>query len=218
MTAPTRFVPLAAGAAFALGVTAGAALAQQAPAPAPAAPPPATAAAASPAKKELVAKLLQIQRPAVEAIGVSIVEAPVLQMRQALAPVFAQRVPADKREALARDLEAEIRKYGEEVVPIVRERAARLAPETIGTLLESRFSEEELRQLISIFESPAFRKYQQLGGELDRALREKLVAELRPTIEPKVRALDQAMSRKLQAVIGTPAAAPASPAASAPRR
>jgi hypothetical protein len=60
-------------------------------------------------------------------------------------------------------------------------------------MLEERFTEDELKQIIAILESPVNRKFQAMGGDMQRALIEKLVAETRPLIEPKLRALEQTM-------------------------
>jgi hypothetical protein len=108
---------------------------------------------------------------------------------------------------VARDIEADVRKYFEESVPIVATRAVNLAPSTIGVLLEERLTEEELREVITILESPANRKFQQLAPDMQRVIGEKLVAETRGEIETKVRALDQTLVRRLGL---TPPAAPAS--------
>lgn len=196
----------------------------QTPAPAPS-PAPATTPATTPAsaaKKELVARVLQLLQPAVEGVGRQLAEQPAMQLQQGAAAAL-RRLPAERREALARDLEADLRKYAEDVVPMARERAVRLAPTTLGPLLEERFSEDELRQVIGLLESPVNRKFQQTFPEMQRALAEKLVAETRAEIEPKVRALDQTMSRRLGlgpaagAASGT-AARPTAPAASGARR
>ena len=199
-----------------------AAAAAHAQAPAPAAP-PATSAPASPAKKALVTRVLQLLQPAVEAVAQQLATQPAMQLQQAAAGAL-QRVPAERREALARDLEADLRKYAEETVPAARERAVRLAPTTVGPLLEERFTEEELRQIVALLESPVNRKFQQTFPEMQRALGEKLVAEMRGEIEPRVRALDQTMSRRLglgpaaSAPAGAaPAARPAAPASGARR-
>ena len=126
-----------------------------------------------------------------------------------------QRLPAERREAVARDIEADVRKYFEESAPVVAARAVNLAPSTIGPLLEERMNEDELREVITILESPANRKFQGLAGDMQRAIGEKLIAETRGEIESKVRALDQIVARRLG--ISPPAAAasgarPAAPA------
>jgi uncharacterized protein len=175
--------------AAALLAAAGLAQAQNA---APAAP----AASSSAAKKELVAKLLKLQQPGVEAMARQLAEQPARQLLQQ-ADMALQRIPAERREALARDIEADARKYIDEATPIVRDRAVKLAPITIGPILEERFTEEELRQIIAILESPVNRRFQQAGPDMQKAIGERLVAESRAEVEVKVRALDQSVSKRL---------------------
>ena len=160
----------------------------------------------SPAKKELVAKVLKLQQPGIEAMARGMAEQPAMQMMQQAGAAL-QRLPAERRDAVARDIEADMRKYAEETVPLVRERAVKLAPSTIGPLLEERFTEEELKQVIAILESPVNRKFQGMAPDMQRAIGEKLIAEARPLVEPKLRALDQSVGKRLG--ITPPAAASA---------
>jgi len=161
-------------------------------------------------KKALVAKVLQLQQPGIENAARLVAEQPALMLLQQAGLVL-QRVPAERREAAAREIQAEARKYADEAVPLLRQTAVKVAPTTIGPILEEKFTVDELRQLIGILESPVNRKFQQLGGDMQRALNEKLVAETRASIEPKLAALQQAVGERLKA-----AAAPAP--ASAPSR
>jgi hypothetical protein len=184
----------------------------QAPAPKPASAPAQTAAAPSApsaAKKELVARVLKLQQPGLENFGNNVAAAPLIQMRQQIAPVLQQRVPADKREALAREIEADMRKYYEEASPITRERAVALAPSTVGALLTERFNEAELKQIVAVLESPVQRKFLSAMGDAQRTLSEQVVAESRAAIEPKVRALQESVTRRLNAAMpGAAASAP----------
>ena len=176
------------------------------PAPAPTAAPP---AAPSAAKKELVARVLQLQQAGLENFGNNVAAAPLIQMRQQVAPVLQQRVPADKRDALAREIEADMRKYYDEASPITRERAVALAPSTVGVMLAERFSEAELKQIVATLESPVQRRFLTTMGEAQRSLSEQVVAESRAAIEPKVRALQESVSRRLGAAVpGAAASAP----------
>jgi hypothetical protein len=169
----------------------------------------ATAAAQSPgaSKKELVARVLQLQQPGIEAMGRSMAEQPALQLMQQANQAL-QRLPADRRDALARDIDADLRKYADEAVPIVRDRAVKVAPATIGALLEERFTEDELRQVIALLESPVNRKFQGMAGDMQKVLTDKVVAETRAEIEPKVRALNATVAKRL-GVTGDGAATPA---------
>ena len=178
----------------------------QAPAPAPA---PAAAPAAV-GKKELVARILQLQQPGIEAMARGLAEQPAMQLMQQAGQAL-QRMPTERREAVARDIEADLRKYAEEAVPIVTARATKLAPGTIGPLLEERFNEDELRQVIAMLESPVIRKFQGMAGDMQKVLTEKLVGETKADIEPKVRAMQQTVAKRL-GLPAQPASAPAAPA------
>lgn len=181
--------------------------AQTASAPAP--------APTSAAKKELVQKVLALQQPGIDNLARGLVEQPAARMMQEAARALQQQVAPEKREAAGKSIEAEVKKYVEETVPIVRERATKIAPSTIGTVMEERFTEDELKQLIAWFESPVNKKYTQLGPEMQNSFMQKLVAESRPLVEPRLQALEV----KVRASLGIPAAPAASgPAASGPAK
>ena len=163
----------------------------------------AQAQAQSPAKKELVQKFLLLQQPGFDNVARGLVEQPAAQMMQAAGRALQSDVPADKREAAAKAIEADVKKYVDEAVPLVRERAIAAAPSTIGAMLDEKFSEDELKQLINWFESPVNKKYQQLSSEMQKGFVERVVADSRPMIEPKIQALEQ----KVRASLGVPAAA-----------
>ena len=185
--------------------------------PAAAAPAPAAAAAAtpsSPAKKELVQRVLKLQQGGIERLATAMTEEPAVLLVERASAVIAANVPKERQEAVAKDLQAEVQKYLKDTVPQVRKSAQQLAPSTIGTLLDNKFNEEELRQIVGILESPAYAKYQQLSGEMQQTLQAKLVSDTRATVEPRVQALEKAVGDRLKAATqaSTPAAKPAAPA------
>lgn len=165
-------------------------------------------AQSTPARKELAQKLVQVQTASFENIARQIVERPVAQLMQQASTVLQTQVAPDKREAAARSIEADIRKYVDETVPVVRERALKLAPSTYGVALEEKFSEDELKQLIAWFDSPLNKKLQQAGPEMLSSFGQKLVADAGPVIEPRLQSLQQ----KMRTTLGIPA--PAAPGAS----
>ncbi len=165
----------------------------------------------SAAKKELVARVLQLQQPGIEAMARQLAEQPARQLLQGAGQGL-QRLPAERREAVARDIEADVRKYIEEATPIVRDRAVALAPSTIGPLLEERFTEDELKQVIAMLESPVNRKFQSMGADMQKAIAERLIADTRGDVETKVRVLDQTVARRLGITPATGAASGAKPA------
>ncbi len=165
--------------------------------------------------KELVAKLLLLQQPAIERSAIVMTERPAALLMQQAGAVIRSRVAAEQREALAREIQSDVKKYIDEAVPLVRERAVKLAPSTIGSVLEEKFSDDELKQLIVIFEmfeSPVNRKFRQLGGDMEKLLTDKLGNEMRAVIDPKIKALEQSLAARLRAA-ATPAQGAASGAA-----
>lgn len=163
-------------------------------------------------KKELVQKVLQLQQPSLEGMARSLAERPALLMLQQASQLVQARVAPEKREALAKDLQAEAKKYADEAVPAARERVVKLAPSTVGALLEERFSEDELKQVIAWMESPVNRKFQQLMPEMEQSLAQKLGADLAPTLDPKIQRMEQAMRKRFEAA-GVPMPAGSAPAA-----
>lgn len=160
-------------------------------------------------KKELVNKVLLLQQPAIEQAAQALAERPAAQMMQQAGIALQSQIPVDKREAIAKEIQADVKQYVDETVPMVRERAVKLAPTTVGALLEEKFSEDELKQLIAIIESPVNRKFLQLGGEMQKALLDKLIAETQAAVEPKVRALEQSIGKRLG--LSAPVAAASKP-------
>ena len=180
-------------------------------------------APSSPAKKDLVARILKLQQPGIETMARGLVEQPAAELMGNAANALPSRVAKDKQDAVAKDIQADIQKYLDDTVPLVQGRAVKLAPTTIGTLLEEKFSEDELKQIVSIVESPVYVKFQQMGADMQKVLVEKLVADTRPTVEPKVRALEQSVGKRLGvSANGQNGAAPAqganTPAARAPAK
>jgi len=165
-----------------------------------------TSGTSSPAKKELVQKALQLQSAGLESIGTQLAAQTAQQVMGAVGQALG-RVPAEKRELLATELQADVKKFYDEISPTLRTNALKLGPSTFGAAMEDKLNEDELKTLVAWLESPVSRKYQQLTAEVQQALAQKLVADSRPAIDPKLKALEQTISRRLGPAAG---AAPAS--------
>ena len=174
---------------------------------------------ASPAKKELVQKLLLLQQPGIESVARGVVERPASQLMQAAVQALQTQVPPEKREAAGRSIETDVKKFVEESVPLLRERAVKLAPTVLGPLLEDKLSEDDLKQLIAWFESPVNKKYQQIAPELQNNFSQKLIAEAGPLLDAKLQALQQKVRGTLLAVTsnGDAGKAKSKPPSSAPK-
>ena len=174
-------------------------------------------AQSTPAKKELVARILKLQQPDIDAMARSLAEQPAAELMGSAANALPARVAQDKQDAVAKEIQGDIQKYLDEAIPLVQGRAVKLAPATVGALLEEKFTEDELKQVLSVIELPAYVKFQRLGGDMQKSLIDRLVADTRDTIEPKVRALEQTVGRRLGMTAGTQAPRP-TPAGKAPAK
>ena len=158
-------------------------------------------------KKALITKILVLQQPNLDNMARGMIEQPAAQLMQQVSIAVRQRVPEDKREELGREVQADVKKYIDETLPIVRDSASRLAPSTVGAVLEERFSVEELKQIVALLESPVYRKYQAAGADMQRALTEKLVAESRTSVQAKIQALEQSVGKRMAPYMGASGAA-----------
>lgn len=163
-------------------------------------------AAHAQSKKELVAKVIALQKPQYEQFGNMLAQMPIQQLVASAGQVLNTRIAPEKREALGKAMEAELQQYGKDVVPALRASALKHAPELIGAKLEASFNEEELKQLIGYLESPVIKRYAQMSPEFQNTLAQRVTSENRALIESKAKALDA----KLVSLLGLkPAAAPA---------
>ena len=173
----------------------------------------AAAANAQDGKAALVKQFLDLQKPAIESMARTLVQQSSGPIAESGTQYLRTQVPAEKREAAAKAADAEITKYFDSTYPLVRDKAVQDAPGALGPLLEQNFSEDELRQLVAWISSPVAKKYQELNPKLQAALAEKVVADTRGTVEPRLRTLNDSVAKALGAPTNPPAgSAPAKPA------
>jgi uncharacterized protein len=163
-------------------------------------------------KKELIAKVVQLHMQGIENVGRVIAGQTSQQMLQAAGQAL-PRVAADKREAVGKEIQEDVKKFYDDVEPLLKKRAVELAPATVGAAYDEKFSEDELKIIIAWLESPVSKKYAQIDRDQGNALADKVVADTRSTIEPKLKALEAVVAKRLGVPANEPAAAPAKPAA-----
>jgi hypothetical protein len=153
-------------------------------------------------KKELVQKILSAQQSALDDMARGVAEQPARQLAGGARQVMAQGVPEDKREATAKQVDAEIKKYLDAATPIVRASAAKLSQSAVAPMMEEKFTEDELKQLAQMLDSPVLKKYQTLLPEMSNTLLEKVVADARPQVTPKLQALETSVRKILDTATG----------------
>ena len=108
----------------------------------------ATAPAVAQSKKELVDRIVLLQQPGVEAMARSMGEQPAAQLVMQARQII-QNVPADKRDAAVKNIDAELKKYGDDVVPLLRDRAVKIAPTINAPELDKNYNEVPGHQAFS---------------------------------------------------------------------
>jgi hypothetical protein len=154
-------------------------------------------AAVLPQKQQLIDQILQAQQGGIDQLARQLVEQPAVQLLQRAAALVRRNVAADQQQAMGQALQGDVRTYADETFPIVRDRARALAPATVGPVMAENLSEAELQEVLAVFKSEAWRKFQGLAPEMQKALGEKLVADVKPQMETRLKALDQTMAKRL---------------------
>lgn len=163
----------------------------------------------SPAKKALIDKIVALQQQGMaEGMAANIIQGPVSQLTQAGRAAL-QQVPAEKREATAKAMDAELKKFIDENVPYLKDKITKAVPTTSSALLDERFSEDELKQVLAWAESPVSQKFGLATVELQKAVAQKVMTEVGPTLDGRFKTLNASVAKQLGLT--------APPAASAPK-
>lgn len=154
-------------------------------------------AAPSTQKQKLVDRVLELWR--VEDTAVVMVQRPAADALNQARVALQGRVTADKQEATLKQIAGDVQKYIDEATPIARASAQRLKQPTLAPLLMAQFSEDELRQLVALLESPVKRKFEQLVPQLERTYGERVAADSGRQIDARLQAMTQSVGLKLRA-------------------
>lgn len=173
--------------------------------------PAAPVAPPSPAKQALINELLTIQKPGIEAMARSIVQQPLSRLLPEIKQALL-KVPADKRATVAQSIQTSLQQFAQTNGDALAAQADKLQPTVVAPLLNERFNEDELRQVVAFLKSPVSKKFAEVGGEMQNAMGQKLMADNAPTLESHFKVLQIDIAKQLGI---TPAAAPA---ASAPAK
>ena len=159
----------------------------------------AAAAPITPAKQALVDRVLTLWNP--DAIGESMLQGYVGNAVDQARAMLQGRAAPDKRDAAMADIVKEAKNFMAEATPITRASADKLVKTTLAPMLAERFSEDELKQLVAILESPVKKKFEGMVPEMQKALGQGVAADTRPVIDPKLQALQEKIGLRLRAAV-----------------
>lgn len=155
--------------------------------------------AVAPEKQALVQRVLD--KMPMDNVGLNMLQAPVAEsLRQARA-VLQGRVAPEKQEAALKDIGAEATKFLEQEAPVVRRSTKAVVASTIAPLLAQRFSEDELKQLVALLESPVKAKFEALMPEIQKTLGENVAKANQAEVNAKLTDLQQRIGLRLRSAI-----------------
>jgi len=154
----------------------------------------------APAKQALVQRVLD--KMGLESVGLQMLQTPVADMLRQSRVVVQSRVPADKQDALMKDITAEATKFVEQEAPALRASTHAIVQSSVAPLLAQKFSEDELKQLAGILESPVLAKFETIVPEMKRAVGENVARAQGAQIQPKMTELQNRVGLKLRAAVG----------------
>ena len=163
-------------------------------------------------KLEWATKAVALQQgPELERLVSQLAESSSQNIVQSWGAKMRSDVAKDKVEQTAQSLNAELKKYNDDVTKIISSKVSKAGADSLIPVYMSRFSLDELKQLVAFFESPAVKKYQAAAPELGNVFVNQLIMETRADVNARAKQFDDAAAK----IVG---ATPKAPAAAAPDR
>ena len=133
--------------------------------------------------------VLAVQRPASET------------MEKAHIALQQSRMPADKIDKNMKDVSIDVQKYVDTATPIATASAKKHMATSVVPLLAQNFTNDELKQLIALLESPVKAKFEKLVPLVNTTLGKQVQDDVGPTINKDIDAMTQAVGTKLRIAV-----------------
>ena len=167
-------------------------------------------------KTELAARVVTLQQgPELDRLVAQLAGSTTQQLIANWGPKLEANVPVARREKASEELNAELKKYVDDASQLISRQVKKVSTDVLVPAYAERFTQEELQQIATFFESPAIKKYQAAAPELGNAFIQKLVEVTRADVVARVRQFDDAALK----IVGSPSSTPSSePKASKPAK
>lgn len=165
----------------------------------------ATAAAAQtpqvpPEKQALVQRVLA--RMSMDSVGLAMLQKPIAdQVLQARTLMQGRGVAPDRQEAAIKDINAEASKVFEEQAALVRASTRQVMESSVAPLLAQRFSDEELKQLAAILESPVLAKFEAVTPEIKKTVGENVAKANQAQVNARLTELQAKIGLRVRAAL-----------------
>lgn len=166
-----------------------------------AAAPGGAASSVPPAKQVLIDQLLTLWHP--EQVAVLMVQRPAADAVQHSRIALQGRVSAEKLESTMKGIAEDAKAYLDVAAPIAEAAGKTAARSTAAPLLAEQFSEDELKALIAILQSPVRQKFEKLAPNIEGAVGAEVARQAGPAIQPPLDKMKQEVAGKLRAAAMT---------------
>jgi hypothetical protein len=160
---------------------------------------PARAAPVAPEKQAPVQRVLA--KMSMDGVALAMLQKPIADALGQARVVLQAQVPEQRREAALRDINAEATKTFDEQAPLVRASARKAVETEVAPLLAQRFTEDELKQLAAILESPVLAKFEALNPELKKTVGESVARANGAQVNARLTELQNKIGLRLRAAI-----------------
>jgi hypothetical protein len=158
-----------------------------------------TAPPVTPEKQALVQRVLA--RMPMENVGLAMLQKPIGDALVQARAVLQGRVAPDKQDAVLKEITAEAEKVFNEEAPLVRAATRAAVDTTIAPLLAQRFSDDELKQLAAILESPVRAKFEAMAPEIQQTLGEHVAKANQVQVKARLTELQNKIGLRLRAAV-----------------
>ena len=113
------------------------------------------------------------------------------------------QLPEAKQQSVINAMDAELKKYNDDALKLITAQATKVRSDALLNAYIERFSEDELKQLVTLMEAPVFKKYQSVGPDLGGIYIKAIVDGTRSAVEARSKVFDAAAAK----IVGVPASA-----------
>ena len=166
-------------------------------------------------KTDLAAKVVTLQQgPELDRLVIQLAGSTTQQLIANWGPKLETNVPKARQEKASEELNAELKKYADDTVQLITKQVKKVSADVLVPAYAERFTQEELQQIATFFESPVIKKYQAAAPELGNAFVQKLVEASRADVLVRARQFDDAALK----IVGNPSSASPDPKTGKPAK
>ena len=119
-------------------------------------------------------------------------------MQQSSIALQTAHVPQERKDKTMKDIGTDVQKYIDITMPVAIASAKKFTGPSVAPILAQNFSNDELRQLIALLESPIKDRFEKLVPQMENAVGQKVQSDIAPQVNKNIQAMTEAVGTKLR--------------------